>query len=118
MDALEVEALKKPAKLEKVMLSKETIDGHACTRNKVTVTDSTGESQTATIWCATDLKDFPMQIKTVDGADTTILKFSQVKFVRPAEKLFDIPAGTAIYNDAQDLTKAVMKKLLGEALGK
>ncbi len=118
MDDVEVDALKKPARLEKTPLGKETIDGHACIKSKVIVTDATGEKQTATIWCATSLKDFPVQIRTVDGADTTLMKFSQVKFEKPDAKLFDLPKGTAKYTDAQDLTKAVMKKLLIEALGK
>jgi hypothetical protein len=43
--------------------------------------------------------------------------FRQVKFERPVAKDFDLPTGTARYDDASDLTTAVMKKLLKEALG-
>jgi len=118
LDAEDVDALKKPAKLTKTPLAKESLDGHPCIKNKVVVTEPDGRTHTATVWNATDLKDFPVQIQTVDDTDTIIMRFQQVKFERPAAKDFDLPDGTKRYDDARELTKAVMKKLIGEAFGK
>jgi len=118
LDDEDVNALKKPAKLEKTPLARETLDGHPCVKNKVVVTEPDGRKHAATVWNATDLKDFPVQIQTVDDTDTIIMRFRQIKFERPAAKEFDLPAGTKKYDDASELTKAVMKKLIGEALGK
>lgn len=118
LDEEDVAALQKPAKLAKTPLARETIDGHPCIKNKVVVTEPDGRQHEATVWSATDLKDFPVQIKTVDGTDTIIMRFRQVKFERPAAKQFELPAGTAKYHDAKDLTQAVMKQLLGQAFGK
>lgn len=118
MDAEDADALKKPATLQKTPLGKEQVDGHACIKNNAIVTEAGGNQRTATLWCATDLRDFPVQTKMVDGTDTILMKFSQVKFEKPDSKLFDLPAGTAKYNDAQELTQAVMKKLLLQAIGK
>lgn len=111
----DVNALKKPAKLEKTPLAKETLDGHPCIKTKVVVTEPDGRKHTATVWSATDLKDFPVQIQTVDDTDTIIMRFRQVKFERPAAKDFDLPAGTKKYDDAGELSKAVMKELIGQA---
>lgn len=118
LDDEDLAALKKPAKLEKTPLARETIDGHPCIKTKVVVTEADGRKHIATVWDATDLKGFPVQIQTVDGANTISMRFRQVKFERPVAKDFDLPAGTTQYNDATELTQAVMKKLIAEALGK
>ena len=115
LDDEDVEALKKPAKLAKTPLARETLDGHPCIKNKVVVTEADGRKHAATVWNATDLKDFPVQIQTVDEADTIILRFRLIKFERPAAKDFDLPAGTKKYDDAGELSKAVMKQLIGQA---
>jgi hypothetical protein len=111
-------ALKQPAKLASTALGKETLDGHPCVKNRVVVTEFDGRQHEATVWNATDLKNFPLQIQTRDATSTLILRFRQVKFERPDAKLFDLPAGTAKYSDAKELTQAAMKKLLSEAFSK
>ena len=113
----DVAALKKPAKIKRTPLARETIDGHPCVKNKVVVTEPDGSSHEAVVWNATDLKDFPLQIQTQDGTDTILMHFRQVKFERPDAKLFDLPAGTAKFDDASQLTQAVVKKLIGQVLG-
>ena len=118
LDDEDISALKKPAKLDKTPLARETLDGHPCVKSKVVVTEPDGRKHAATVWNATDLKDFPVQIQTVDNGDTIVMRFRQVKFERPVAADFDLPAGTTKYNDATELTQAVLKKLIGQALGK
>jgi len=117
IDELDVAALRKPAKIQRTALAREMIDGHPCVKNKTVVTEPDGRQHEAIVWNATDMKDFPLRIQTVDGTDTILMHFRQVKFERPAAKDFDLPAGTDKYDDPQDLTQAVMKNLLKQVLG-
>jgi hypothetical protein len=117
IDAEDVAALKQPARIQKTLLGRETLDGHPCLKHKVVVTEPDGRQHEATVWHATELKNFPLRIQTVDGTDTLTLHFRQVRFQTPVAAEFELPAGTAKYDDPQDLTKAVMAKLLKEAIG-
>lgn len=117
IDPEDVAALKKPANIQKTLLGHETLDGHPCVKNKVVVTGPDGSRHEATVWEASDLKNFPLRIQTLDDTNTLTLHFRQVKFQAPAVKDFDLPAGTARYDDPQELSMAVMKKFLKEAVG-
>lgn len=117
IDPEDLAALKQPARIEKTRLGSEVIDGHPCVKNRVVVTEADGVKHEATVWHASDLKGFPLQVHTVDGTDTIKLHFRQVRFEQPAAKDFDLPAGTEKFEDVQDLTKAVMKRLISDAVG-
>lgn len=116
IDAEDIETLKRPAKLRKTPLAREVIDGHPCLKSKMEVVESGGRIHEATVWQAADLKDFPVRIQTVDGAESLELNFSHIRFERPAAKDFELPAGTTRYEDAQALSQAVMKKFIKEAI--
>jgi hypothetical protein len=117
MDPEDLAALEKPAKILKTPLGNEVVDGHPCVKNKVVVNQPDGITHEAIVWRAADLKGFPLIIQTTEGADTLVLHFHQVRFEKPDAKVFDLPASTDKYDDPQDLTRAVIKKLIGEALG-
>ena len=88
----EAEAAEKGLKLDKSALGKETFDGHPCVKNKSTVRNGEGPVLEAVTWNATDLKDFPLQIQMNEKGNKVIMHFSQVRFVRPDAKQFDLPA--------------------------
>ena len=88
----EAEASEKGLKLEKTALGKETIDGHACVKNKVVVKSGKGPVLEAVTWNATDLKDFPLQIEMKEKDNTVRMRFTQVRFVKPDAKQFEVPA--------------------------
>lgn len=117
IDPEDLAAWKQPARIEKTRLGNEVIDGHPCVKNRVVVTEADGRMHEATVWHASDLKAFPLQVHTVDGADTIKLHFRQVRFEQPTTKDFDLPAGTEKFEDVQDLTKAIMKRFISDALG-
>ena len=102
----------KTPKLEKTPLGKETIDGHACVKNKVVITDEKGEKVDATTWNASDLKDFPIQIQTKETENTSIVKFKQVQFTALDAAQFEPPAGYTQYNSQQELMQGIMKKVM------
>jgi hypothetical protein len=106
-------------KLAKTEVGRETIDGHPCIKNKQSLTDANGKKTDALVWNATDLKEFPLRIETLGGADKSTLKFTNVKFEKPVATLFDPPAGFTKYDDAEVMVQeGVMKKLTGGAGGK
>ncbi len=88
----EAEAYEKGLKVEKSPLGKATIDGHACVKNKVTVTGDKGTVLEATTWNATDLKGFPVQIEMSQKRDTVRMRFTHIQLAKPDAKQFEVPA--------------------------
>ena len=60
-------------------------------KNNVVVKGSTGPVLEAVVWNATDLKDFPLQIQMNQKDNKVIMRFSQVRLVKPDAKQFDLP---------------------------
>ena len=118
LPAEEAEAIDKPPKVEKSELGKETIDGHPCVKNKLTLTDAKGQKRDAPTWNASDQKDFPVQIQTTEKDNTLILRFSQVQFAKPEAKQFEPPAGYTKYSDMQEMMMGAAAKALGGQSGK
>jgi uncharacterized protein DUF4412 len=107
----EAEALEKEPKMEKTQLGKETIDGHPCTKNRVVVTDEKAEKQEATVWNATDMKDFPVQLQIQEKDAIIVMHYKQVQFVKPDAGQFDPPANYTLYADNLQLMQKAMEKL-------
>lgn len=99
--------------LDRVKIGSETLDGHVCTKYRVTVTDAAGETEEATTWNAVDMQEFPLQIQMADGENQMILRFRSVKRVAPKAALFALPAGYTQYDSQEALMQAVMMKVLG-----
>ena len=103
-------------KIETSELGKETVDGHNCVKNKVTVTDKDGGKHESTVWNATDLKDFPVKIVTNESGHPATMLFKNVSFDKPAASLFEPPSGFTKYTDVQTMMQTeVMKKMGGMA---
>ena len=51
-----------------------------------------GRCLEAVTWNAADLKDFPLQIEMKEKDNTVRMRFTQVRFVKPDAKQFDLPA--------------------------
>ena len=108
----EVESAEKDYKVQKTRLGKETIDGHACDKNDVTLTDDKGAKQRAIVWNATDLKDFPVQMQLTEDDNTVIMKFKDIKLGSPDNSHFDAPAGMAKFDSVNALmSDAITKKM-------
>ena len=88
----DIEAFEKGLKLEKSPLGKETMDGHNCVKNKVTVSDTKGPVLQAVAWNAGDLKDFPLQIEMKEKGNTVRMHFTQLQFTKPDSQKFEVPA--------------------------
>jgi hypothetical protein len=88
----EAEVSGKSLKLGKTALGKETIDGHACVKNKVVVKSDEWPVFEAVTWNAADLKDFPLQIELKKKQSTVRMRYTQVRFAKLDAQQFDLPA--------------------------
>lgn len=88
----EVTAATAIAKIQKTPLGKETIDGHACTKNKVLLLDAKGNSQELITWEADDLNKFPLKLLMNDGGQPYVISNHNVKFGKPAAASFEVPS--------------------------
>ena len=113
MSEVEQQALGKEPKIQKTPLGKETIDGHPCVKSKVVVTDEKGQTQEATVWDATDLKDFVVQMQMKESGADVIMKFKDVQFGKATAKEFEPPAGYTKYPGMEQIQQLMMQKMIG-----
>lgn len=109
----QADLLDQQPKLNKTPLGKETIAGHPCVKTKIVMTAANGKTQEATVWLASDLKDFPIQIQTTqEGNDVTVV-FSNVKLQKPDAKILQIPADYTKHATIMELMSGAMMKMQG-----
>jgi len=104
-------------KIETTELAKETVDGHPCVKNKVVVTDEKGAKHEATVWNATDLKNFPVKITQSDDGEEVTMVFKDVKLAKPDKAQFDPPSAYKRYDNQMSLMRDEMMKRMGGAGG-
>jgi hypothetical protein len=96
---------------EKSPVGTENVDGHACEKDKVTLTGPKGEKTEETIWCAKDLRSFPIQMQLpADAGSTVWLKFQDVRLTPPDAKQFEPPTALSKYNSSEALIAALSKR--------
>lgn len=101
----------KTPKIEKKELGRETLDGHPCVKQQVTMTEEGGQSLTALMWEATDLGGFPIQTQmTTEKNGEVTTRFTNIKNEKPAASLFDPPTGFQRYGSMQEMMMGAMQK--------
>lgn len=100
-------------KVEIKEAGKETIDGHPCIKNLVTVTDEKNAKHEFTVWNATDLKKFPMKIVTEERGQPLTMLFKNVKLAKPDEAQFAPPSGFKRYDNIMAMMMQEMMKRQG-----
>lgn len=101
-------------KITKTELGRETVDGHPCVKNKVTITDAKGKATDATTWNATDLKNFPIKTEMSQDGMKMVMTYKDVKFATPDAKQFEPPAEFKKCSNQQELMQAAMQKMQGK----
>lgn len=99
-------------KIDSTPLGSETVDGHACQKNKVTVSGADGDKHEAVVWNASDLKNFPVKLQMTQAGVTTVMKYSNIKFDKPEAKLFEPPMGFDKYDSMERMMQAAIMKML------
>jgi hypothetical protein len=110
----------KPAsdyKMDVTELGKESLEGHDCVKNKVVVTDGTGKTYESTVWNATDLKKFPIQIVTGENGKTMTMLFKDVQLGAPDAAQFEPPADYKKYDSMMSMMQTEMMKRAGGGRG-
>ncbi|HEY1173867.1 MAG TPA: DUF4412 domain-containing protein [Verrucomicrobiae bacterium] len=98
-------------------VGEETVNGHKCKKNKVTITEN-GKTQTLFTWNATDLKDFPVRVEVPDNGNGKVqMDYKDIKLEKPDAKLFEAPAGYTRYDNVQALLQGEMMKRMGGGAG-
>jgi hypothetical protein len=106
-------------KVETTELGKETVDGHPCVKNKAVITDKDGSKQESTVWNATDLKNFPVKIQTIEQGNNVTMLFKNISVAKPAASLFEPPSGYTKYDSVQSMMmQQMMKRMVGSPLPK
>ncbi|HKQ37902.1 MAG TPA: hypothetical protein VJ063_07475 [Verrucomicrobiae bacterium] len=103
-------------KLDSTELGKDTIDGQACIKNRVIITEGDGTKSEATVWNATQLKKFPVRIETAKDNTKVQMTFRNAKLAKPDTKLFEPPANYKKHENVQSMMQeAIMKSIQGGA---
>lgn len=76
--------------IKREKLGKDTVDGHPCLKEKVTVKQDDGSKESMYWWLATDI-GWPIQAEAIDGSWRYTYK--DIKFGKQDRKLFEVPAG-------------------------
>jgi hypothetical protein len=114
MPASEAEAFLTRAKIERKSVGKEKMEGHPCVKQQVVITDDAGHKSEATVWAATDLRDFPVCVATKESEGTVVMRFRQIQFTRAETNKFEPPAGYIECADMQVLMGGPVTKFMKE----
>lgn len=98
-------------------LAKEEISGHDCVKNKVIITGKDGQRREATVWNASELKDFPVRIETEEQGNRVAMQFKDIQLTPPAADLFKPPSGYKEYADGMSLMQEIMMKGMNSGAG-
>lgn len=99
---------------QKTNIGHEVVDGHSCAKNKVIVTEPNEPTGEATLWQASDLSGFPIQMEVVDASRTTKFEFKNVQVGKPEASLFEIPASYVSFTNTSDIIPYARSKALGD----
>jgi hypothetical protein len=111
MSKEEISAQAANYKFDKSPEGRETVDGHDCAKFKITLTTGKGEKTDATVWSASDLRSFPIQMRMAIDADSTmVIKFHDVKLSPPDEKQFEAPGALTKYDSPEAMLDALAKR--------
>ena len=69
-----------------------------------------GKETEFTVWNASDLKDFPIKMETVNEGVPSTIRYTEVKLEKPDDALFEPPADFQRYNDVGTMMREVMMK--------
>lgn len=94
-------------------IAKESVEGQACVKNKITVTDDKGKKTEFTIWQATELKKFPMKIVSKESGELSTMTFKEVKLSKPEDSQFDPSKDFKKYDSFMALMQEQMMKAMG-----
>jgi outer membrane lipoprotein-sorting protein len=79
------------ATIERSPAGTDTVDGHACKVENLTVTPRNGQPSKMKVWEAEDLKGFPIKIEMQSSHGLVTMEYKDVSFSEPDASLFTHP---------------------------
>jgi outer membrane lipoprotein-sorting protein len=79
------------AQIERASAGSDTVDGHACRVENVTVTPQNGEPTKMKVWEAQDLKGFPIKVELQSSHGPMTVEYRNVSFNQPDASMFVHP---------------------------
>jgi hypothetical protein len=109
---IENEAMLKLGRMERKLLSIESIDGHPCRKYRLTSKEG-NQVEEAYVWEATDLNALPIKLSVKTEGQLYTFQFRQVRMGRPDPRVFGIPTTYRKASSAQELFAGVLLKSIG-----
>ena len=85
-------AFDKTSSLQRSPVGTDTVDGHPCKVEMMTVTPKTGQPTKMKVWEADDLKGFPVKVEIESSHGPMAVEYKDVSFSEPPASLFTHPA--------------------------
>ena len=79
------------ASIERSPAGTDTVDGHACKVENLTVTPQNGQPAKMKVWEAEDLKGFPIKVEIESSRGPITIQYKDVSFDQPDASLFAHP---------------------------
>ncbi len=79
------------ATVERSAVGTDTVDGHSCKVENLTVTSRDGKVTKMKVWEAEDLKGFPVKVEMQSGRGPITVEYEDVSFSEPDASLFTHP---------------------------
>jgi len=98
--------------MEVTAIGKETVDGHPCVKNKITITSDDGKQHEIITWQANDMKDFPIKMEMLAGTADITIHYTNIKTSAPDASLFDPPSDFKAYGSMQEMLMANMQRMM------
>ena len=91
--------------LQKTKIGTETINGHVCTKIKVTASEPNKPTEEAILWYdAADLQQLPIKIEVLEKDRMVArIEFQDVQIAKPNASLFEVPADYVRLSDSKEI---------------
>jgi hypothetical protein len=107
----------KETKVDVTPIGKDTVDGHPCVENKITLTADDGSQHEMLAWQASDLNNFPIKTEMQAKGATITTHFTNVKLSAPDASLFDPPSDFTKYGSIQEMMMGSMQHMMPPGAG-
>ena len=105
------------AKVTKVKLGAETVDGRACIKYRMDVTPPPADKSEIYLWECAALKNFPIKLEVIDPSTHTTFLFRNISLTKPPAGQFVIPATYKAYGNMQELMMGGMQQMMMQGAG-
>lgn len=105
------------AKVTKVKLGAETVEGRACIKYRMDITPPPADKSEIYLWECAALKNFPVKLDVIDKDTHATFLFRNISLAKPPASQFVIPATYKAYGNMQEMMMGAMQQMMQGAGG-